>query len=178
MCVALGGRLAEEIINGKDNVATGACKVHPGGQKQMVMSLGMSPEIGQGMLGGQQSCGPFMGRDFMGQGAPPISQALKEEVDDEVKRIVDEQYQCGMKLLRDNMYLLDELAKMLIEQEKSGEELMKLINKTRQPWMEMPRCRSLPSWNPSKRSYVERSPLWSHRLLMADSLAWKLTWPK
>ena len=36
----------------------------------------------------------------------------------EVKRIVDEQYQRGMKLLRDNIYLLDELAKMLMEQEK------------------------------------------------------------
>ena len=51
-------------------------------------------------------------------------------MDDEVKRIVDEQYQRGMKLLRDNMYLLDELAKLLMEQEKvSGEELLKLINK-------------------------------------------------
>ena len=36
----------------------------------------------------------------MGQGAPPISQALKQKVDDEVKRIVDEQYKRGMKLLR------------------------------------------------------------------------------
>ena len=71
-----------------------------------------------------------MGRDFMGQGAPPMSQALKQKVDAEVKRIVDEQYQRGMKLLRDNMYLLDELAKLLMEEEKvSGEELMKLINK-------------------------------------------------
>ena len=68
--------------------------------KQMVMTLGMSPEIGQRLLGGQQGGGPFMGRDFMGQGAPPISQALKQKVDDEVKRIVDEQYQRGMKLLR------------------------------------------------------------------------------
>ena len=30
-------------------------------------------------------------------------------MDDEIKRIVDEQYQRGMKMLRDNMYLLDEL---------------------------------------------------------------------
>ena len=51
--------------------------------KQMVMQLGMSPEIGQRMLGGQQGGGPFMGRDFMGQGAPPMSQALKQKVDDE-----------------------------------------------------------------------------------------------
>ena len=51
-------------------------------------------------------------------------------MDDEVKRIVDEQYQRGMKLLRDNMFLLDELAKLLMEQEKvSGEELVKLINR-------------------------------------------------
>ncbi|CAK8991940.1 unnamed protein product [Durusdinium trenchii] len=71
-----------------------------------------------------------MGRDFMGQGAPPMSQVLKQQVDDEVKRIVDEQYQRGMKLLRDNMFLLDELAKLLMEQEKvSGEELVKLINR-------------------------------------------------
>eukprot|EP00434_Breviolum_minutum_P032170 symbB.v1.2.028451.t1/scaffold3018.1/size141128/3 len=133
MCVALGGRLAEEIINGRDNVTTGASNDFQQCTqvaKQMVMTLGMSPEIGQRLLGGQQGGGPFMGRDFMGQGAPPISQALKQKVDDEVKRIVDEQYQRGMTLLRDNMYLLDELAKMLMEEEKvSGEQLVKLINK-------------------------------------------------
>ncbi|CAE7208493.1 ftsH [Symbiodinium natans] len=132
MCVALGGRLAEEIINGKDNVTTGASNDFQQCTqvaKQMVMTLGMSPEIGQRLLGGQQGGGPFMGRDFMGQGAPPMSQALKQKVDGEIKRIVDEQYQRGMKLLRDNMYLLDELAKMLLEEEKvSGEQLMKLIN--------------------------------------------------
>ena len=32
--------------------------------KQMVMTLGMSPEIGQRLLGGQQGGGPFMGRAF------------------------------------------------------------------------------------------------------------------
>ena len=48
----------------------------------------------------------------------------------EVKRMMDEQYERGMKLLRDNMYLLDELAKQLMEEEKvSGEQLMKLINR-------------------------------------------------
>ncbi|CAK9062158.1 unnamed protein product [Durusdinium trenchii] len=133
MCVSLGGRLAEEIINGKDNVTTGASNDFQQCTqvaKQMVMQLGMSSVIGQRQLGGQQQGGPFMGRDFMGQGAPPMSQALKQQVDDEVKRIVDEQYQRGMKLLRDNMFLLDELAKLLMEQEKvSGEELVKLINR-------------------------------------------------
>ncbi|CAE6915856.1 FTSH1 [Symbiodinium sp. CCMP2456] len=132
MCVALGGRLAEEIINGRDNVTTGASNDFQQCTqvaKTMVMQLGMSPEIGQRLLGGQQQGGPFMGRDFMGGGAPPMSQALKQTVDAEVKRIVDEQYQRGMKLLRDNMYLLDTLAKTLMEEEKvSGDQLMKMIN--------------------------------------------------
>jgi len=115
MCVALGGHLAEEIINGRENVtleASNDFQQCTQVAKQMVMSLGTSPD---------------MGRDFMGQGAPPMSQALKQQVDDEVKRIVDEQYQRGMKLLRDNMCLLDELANTLMEQEVSGEELIKLI---------------------------------------------------
>ncbi|CAK9074545.1 unnamed protein product [Durusdinium trenchii] len=132
MCVALGGRIAEEIINGKDNVTTGASNDFQQCTQvaqAMVMQLGMSPAVGQRLLGGQQQGGPFMGRDFMGQGAPPVSQQLKQQVDGEVKRIVDEQYQRGVKLLQDNMYLLDELAKMLLDQEKvSGEELFKLIN--------------------------------------------------
>ncbi|CAE7880799.1 FTSH1, partial [Symbiodinium necroappetens] len=83
MCVALGGRLAEEIINGKDNVTTGASNDFQQCTqvaKQMVMTLGMSPEIGQRLLGGQQGGGPFMGRDFMGQGAPPMSQAARSAV--------------------------------------------------------------------------------------------------
>lgn len=71
-----------------------------------------------------------MGRDFMGGGAPPVSQSLRECVDAEVKRVVDEQYERGMFLLRSNTYLLDELASLLLEREKvGGEELMKLVNK-------------------------------------------------
>jgi cell division protease FtsH len=135
MCVALGGRLAEEIINGKDNVTTGASNDFQQCTQvaqAMVMQLGMSDVIGQRLVGGQQQGGggPFMGRDFMGGGAPPVSQAVKQQVDSEVKKIVDAQYQRGMALLRNNMFLLDELAKMLLDQEKvNGEELMKLINK-------------------------------------------------
>jgi len=133
MCVALGGRLAEELINGLDNVTTGASNDFQQTTqvaKAMVTQLGMSDLVGQrviGSEGGQQN--PFMGRDMMGGGAPPVSQSLKETVDAEIKRIVSEQYERGRKLLQGNMYLLDEVAKKLIEQEKmNGEELMKMIN--------------------------------------------------
>ena len=134
MCVALGGRIAEELLNGRDNVTTGASNDFQQCTQvasAMVTQLGMSDVVGQRVIGGQGGGGgPFMGRDFMGGGSPPVSQKLKEAVDTEVKRIVDEQYARGMFLLKSNMYLLDSLSAMLMDQEKvGGEELMKLINK-------------------------------------------------
>merc|ERR1712190_431514 len=133
MCVALGGRLAEEIINGADNVTTGASNDFQQCTQvatAMVTQLGMSEAVGQRIIGQQGGGGnPFMGRDMMGGGAPPVSQSLRQLVDSEVKRVVDEQYKRGMELLRENMYLLDSLADLLLEREKvGGEELMKLIN--------------------------------------------------
>merc|ERR550525_1783693 len=133
MCVALGGRIAEEIINGKANVTTGASNDFQQCTQvanAMVSQLGMSDLIGQRIIGQQDNGnGPFMGRDMMGGGAPPVSQGLKEKVDSEVKRIVDERYERGMHLLSSNMYVLDGLAELLLEREKvGGEELMKLIN--------------------------------------------------
>jgi len=135
MCVALGGRLAEEIINGKDNVTTGASNDFQQCTQvaeTMVKQLGMSDVVGQRVIGGQEGGGgPFMGRDFMGGGAPPVSQSLRQKIDAEVRRIVDEQYERGMKLLSSNMSLLHALAEKLMDQEKvSGEELMKLVNET------------------------------------------------
>jgi len=135
MCVALGGRLAEEIINGKDNVTTGASNDFQQCTQvaeAMVKQLGMSDIVGQRVIGGQEGGGgPFMGRDFMGGGAPPVSQSLRQKIDAEVRRIVDEQYERGMKLLSSNMTLLHSLAEKLMDQEKvSGEELMKLVNET------------------------------------------------
>jgi len=135
MCVALGGRLAEEIINGKDNVTTGASNDFQQCTQvaeTMVKQLGMSDVVGQRVIGGESGGGgPFMGRDFMGGGAPPVSQSLRQKIDKEVRSIVEKQYARGMKLLSSNMPLLHSLAEKLMDQEKvSGEELMKLINET------------------------------------------------
>eukprot|EP00972_Heterocapsa_arctica_P047298 6978458-Heterocapsa_arctica.AAC.1 len=97
----------------------------------MVTQLGMSDVVGNRVIGETQGGGgPFMGRDFMGGGAPPVSQSLRRQVDSEVKRMVDEQYARGMFLLKSNMYVLDALANLLLEKEKvNGDELMRLINK-------------------------------------------------
>merc|ERR1719454_476139 len=95
------------------------------------MQLGMSEKVGQRAIGDSQGGGggPFMGRDFMGGGAPPVSQSTKRLIDEEVKMIVEEQYARGKKLLSDNFELLDTLAKKLIVEEKmTGQQLTQLIN--------------------------------------------------
>merc|ERR1719389_1239003 len=69
MCVALGGRLAEEIMNGRDNVTTGASNDFQQCTQvaeAMVKQLGMSDIVGQRVIGQDGGGGPFMGRDFMG----------------------------------------------------------------------------------------------------------------
>ena len=135
MCVALGGRIAEEIINGVANVTTGASNDFQQCTQManaMVTQLGMSDVVGQRVIGESQGGGgPFMGRDFMGGGgAPPVSQTLRKKVDAEVKRMVDEQLARGRFLLKENMYLMDMLADALLEREKvNGDELMKMVNK-------------------------------------------------
>jgi len=134
MCVALGGRIAEELLNGKENVTTGASNDFQqctSVATAMVTQLGMSDAIGQRYIGGSGSSGkgPFMGRDFLSGGAPPVSQKVKMTVDKEVTRIVNGQYDRGMQLLKSNKILLDRCAEMLIEREKiNGEDLVRLIN--------------------------------------------------
>jgi len=116
----LGGRIAEEIMYGAENVTTGASNDFQQCTQvasSMVTQLGMSEVIGQRYIGSG------------GGGGPPVSQKLKREIDGEVKRIVDLQYARGMFLLKSNRILLDRVAETLMEQEKiNGDQLIMLIN--------------------------------------------------
>merc|ERR1719364_459085 len=79
MCVALGGRIAEELLNGYDNVTTGASNDFQQctqTAQSMVMQLGMSEKVGQRAIGEQQG-----GGGGGGGGAPPVSQSTKRLID-------------------------------------------------------------------------------------------------
>jgi len=134
ICVALGGRIAEELLNGKDNVTTGASNDFMQATQvatAMVTQFGMSDAVRARFIGSSGGAGPFMGRDFMSGGAPPVSQKMKQKIDQEVRRFVEEQYNRGKYLLTQNKTLLDNLSALLIEKEKvSGDELVKLISDT------------------------------------------------
>lgn len=129
LAVALGGRIAEEIIFGDEEVTTGASNdLQRVTQvaKQMVTRFGMSKKVGQLALN-TEGPNPFLGRQ-MASGSPQMSSALRADIDDEVRRLVNVAYTRAKTVLTNNRPLLDALAKMLIEKETvSAEEFQRLI---------------------------------------------------
>ena len=128
MAVALGGRLAEEIIFGEEEVTTGAsndlqqvARV----ARQMVTRFGMSDRLGPVALGRAQG-GMFLGRDIMAE--RDFSEETAAAIDDEVRNLVEQAYRRAKSVLLENHAILDKLAAMLIERETvDAEELQDLL---------------------------------------------------
>ncbi|BAZ85391.1 ATP-dependent zinc metalloprotease FtsH3 [Dolichospermum compactum] len=128
MAVALGGRLAEEIIFGEEEVTTGAsndlqqvARV----AKQMITRFGMSDRLGPVALGRQQG-NMFLGRDIMSE--RDFSEETAAAIDEEVRNLVDTAYIRAKEVLVSNRKVLDEIAQMLIEKETvDAEELQEIL---------------------------------------------------
>ena len=130
LAVALGGRLAEEIIFGEDEVTTGASndiQQVASIARRMVAQWGMSDAVGPVVVEEQQQGGPFMGREMMG-GAPSWGGKVNMEIDLEVERLVNNSYLLAKKVLTDNYDLLVQLSKDLCERETvTAEEFQALL---------------------------------------------------
>jgi cell division protease FtsH len=128
MAVALGGRVAEEIVYGEDEVTTGAsndlqqvARV----ARQMVTRFGMSEKLGPVALGRSQG-GMFLGRDIAAE--RDFSEETAATIDEEVSQLVEEAYRRATAVLTNNRSVLDELAEMLVERETvDAEELQELL---------------------------------------------------
>ncbi|MDE5075256.1 MAG: ATP-dependent zinc metalloprotease FtsH3, partial [Trichodesmium sp. St5_bin2_1] len=110
MAVALGGRIAEEIIFGDEEVTTGAsndlqqvARV----ARQMVTRFGMSDRLGPVALG-RQNGNMFLGRDIMSE--RDFSEETAAAIDDEVRNLVDQAYRRAKEVLVGNRHVLDKLA--------------------------------------------------------------------
>lgn len=125
---SLGGRAAEEIVYGAENVSTGASHDLLGvadTARKMVAAWGMSEKIGNLAYDKNQEYYYYQQREY--------SDKVAYEIDMEIKRIVDEQYAVVKKLLEDNRDMMDKLARELLERETLDEaEFTEIMNKVKE----------------------------------------------
>jgi len=126
--VAMGGRIAEELIFGKERVTTGASsdiKMATDISRRMVTEWGMSDKLGP-LMYGENSQEVFLGHSVTQ--SKNMSDHTAQLVDEEVRRIVDESYEGAKTILVDNIEQLHTLAKGLLEYETlSGDEIHALL---------------------------------------------------
>jgi cell division protease FtsH len=115
MAMTLGGRAAEEIVFGE--VTTGASndleKV-TATAKQMVMRFGMSEKLGPRVFGHDHGM-PFLGREFSSE--PDYSDDVAREIDDEIRRIVEEAHQLAREILGQHRQKLETTSEILLRRE-------------------------------------------------------------
>ena len=126
LATILGGMVAEELVFGE--MSTGpqddlerVTKI----ARQMVTQWGMSERLGPRTFGKREEM-VFLGREISEQ--RNYSEKVAEEIDEEVRRIVDEAYQSASKVLVERRAKLDQIAKHLVEVETiEGEALATLF---------------------------------------------------
>jgi len=134
LAIAMGGRVAEEIIFGEDKVTTGASSdIEQATQRAraMVMKAGLSKELGPVSYGANEE-EVFLGRSIAR--TQNMSEETSKKVDSEIRKIVDKGYERARKILTEKIDDLHKLAKALLTYETlSGEEIENLINKNIYP---------------------------------------------
>jgi cell division protease FtsH len=128
MAIAMGGRVAEEIIFGESKVTTGATNDIEQATKRaraMVMRAGLSKELGP-VAYGENEEEVFLGRSVTRQ--QHMSEETARKVDIEIRKLVDEGYNSAKKILTEKLDDLHKLAKALLTYETlSGDEIKNLI---------------------------------------------------
>src|SRR6266511_4021050 len=112
LATTLGGRAAEEIVF--NEVTTGAAndieKV-TATAKQMVMRFGMSEKLGPRVLGRNNDM-PFLGREMGAE--PDYSDEIAREIDDEIRRVVEEAHATARDVLESHKVQLDHVSDILL----------------------------------------------------------------
>ena len=118
ICSLLGGRIAEELISGADGVTTGASNdIERATQlaRNMVTKWGLSERMGPVKYDDEE------GEVFLGMSAgsqsKSISSQTAREIDEEVRKIIDDCYKRAKKILQDNLEKLHAMSDALMEYE-------------------------------------------------------------
>ncbi len=128
LAIAMGGRVAEELIFGYDKVTSGASsdiKSATQMAKSMVTKYGMSDKLGP-LLYGDNEEEVFLGHSVTRQ--QNVSEATAELIDKEIRAFVENAYEKATKILKDNIKDLRLIGKALLEYETlTGDELKELL---------------------------------------------------
>ena len=143
LCMLFGGRVAEEIIFGPEKITTGAgndIERATAMARQMVTRFGMSDVIGL-MAVGQGDQEVFLGRELVQR--REVSEHTAQQVDQEIKRVLDEAEQSALAIVQEHIDLLERVAQALLDRETLdsteiglldvGEELPPLANGDEEP---------------------------------------------
>jgi cell division protease FtsH len=151
---AMGGRAAEELVFGQ--LTTGAAndlKQATEHARRMVCQYGMSEAIGPVSLG-DEGGDVFLGRDFIAR--KEYSEQKAREIDDEIARILAENYDVAKQLLEDHRDLLDRVSEALLERETlDGAELQRLAEGQTLPPLPSPVPTQSESESPPPRAEAE-----------------------
>ena len=125
LAIMMGGRVAEELIFGKDKVTSGASsdiQAATGLARSMVTRWGYSDKLGLVSYGDNQE-EVFLGHSV--SRTQNVSEATANIIDSEVKRLVDDGYKEAKRILTEKLDDLHTLAKALLEYETlSGDEII------------------------------------------------------
>jgi cell division protease FtsH len=129
LAIMMGGRVAEEMIFGRNKVTSGASSdIEQATRlaKMMVTRWGLSDELGT-VAYGENNDEVFLGMQVNRQ--QNVSEATAQKIDSEVKRLVEEGYNEATRILTEKRDDLETLAKGLLEFETlSGDEITDLLN--------------------------------------------------
>ena len=124
IAMSMGGRIAEELVF-KDITSGASADINQATKiaHAMVYDYGMSKRLGFISLGSDQQV--FIGRDY--QQKRDFSEKLASEADDEIREILDYNYKRAKKLLQDNLPLLENMAKLLLERETINKDEIDML---------------------------------------------------
>ena len=129
LAMLFGGRVAEEIVFGPQDVTTGAgndIERATSMARRMVTQFGMSEAIGLVSVGDQEH-EVFLGRELVQRRS--VSEHTARMVDEEVKRILDAAHQRARKVLEEHRELLERVAQALLERETLGREEIEILER-------------------------------------------------
>ena len=128
LAVAMGGRISEQLIFGDANITTGASSdisMATNIARKMVTEWGMSDKLGP-LSYGENEQEIFLGHSVAVK--KNVSEKTAEEIDKEVKKIVDEAYNTAKTIIKTHFKDLHKLAKGLLKHETlTGAEIKDLL---------------------------------------------------